>query len=193
MRTVPVVLGIAALAFSLAACAPEPDPTDPSAPQTSAPADPGEPQSTGEPADEGGDPSTPAADPTCETIIPASVVDEFEKVNWTSREDEFRVGATIVPDGIQCVWGDMTVASDHVQIYGWAPIDADAAAALQAELESQGWLREEEGSTVYITEDPAYALSTDEDGYGMTYEFGDGWVTLADTKQGLLLVKWPPA
>jgi hypothetical protein len=33
-------------------------------------------------------------------------------------------------------------------------------------------------------------MGTDEDGYGMTYLFGDGWVTLSDTKQGLLLVTW---
>ena len=43
----------------------------------------------------------------------------------------------------------------------------------------------------YITENPANVLNPDSDGYGMTYQFGDGWITLADTKQGLLLIERP--
>lgn len=32
-------------------------------------------------------------------------------------------------------------------------------------------------------------METDGEGYGMTYLFGDGWVKVADTKQGLVLVE----
>ena len=53
--------------------------------------------------------------------------------------------------------------------------------------------REDAAEGVYVTESPETAIATDEEGYGMTYLFGDGWVKLADTKQGLLLIEWPPA
>ena len=42
-----------------------------------------------------------------------------------------------------------------------------------------------------VTESSETTVATDEDGYGLTYLFGDGWVKYADTKQGLLLVRWP--
>lgn len=186
-RALPVLAGVAALAIALAGCAqgapnaPEP-PTPPAAEQ---------PQDE-QPQDEQQTPE-PVADPTCETIIPAEVVDQFESVGWSAEPEEFRIGATVVPEGIQCVWGDYSVATDHVQIFGWAPLDAETAATLQAELETQGWIREEQDGAVFLTEDPAYAIATDDQGYGMTYGFGDGWVTLADTKQSLVLVSWPPA
>ena len=76
---------------------------------------------------------------------------------------------------------------------GWAPITADDAINMQAGLESEGWLREEADGTVYITEDPMQAPTTDENGYGMTYQFGDGWVLVADVKQNLLLIQRPGA
>ena len=56
---------------------------------------------------------------------------------------------------------------------------------------SQGWVREDSAEGVYITESPETTIAVDEEGYGMTYLFGDGWVKLADTKQGLLLIEWP--
>lgn len=193
MRVAPAVVGVAALTLLLAACAPEPGVEGPGAdPAAPAPTEaPGGDDASG-PADPDATPE-PVGDPTCETIIPASVVAQFEELKWTARADEFRIGETVVPDGIQCVWGDHTVASDHVQVYGWAPIDADMAQDAQAALEAQGWLREEADDVLYLTEDPDYAIATDNDGYGMTYEFGDGWVALADTKQGLLIITWPPA
>ncbi len=67
-------------------------------------------------------------------------------------------------------------------------LPADAERAREG-LEDEGWRSEESAQGVYVTEDPQYAMSTDEDGYGMTYLFGDGWVKVADTKQGLLLVE----
>ena len=58
---------------------------------------------------------------------------------------------------------------------------------------SQGWLRESGADGVYVTESPETTIAADENGYGMTYLFGDGWVMLADTKQGLVLIEWPRA
>ena len=88
------------------------------------------------------------------------------------------------------MWADFSTASDHGQMYGWGSLDERASATAQSNLKRDGWLRSTEGDLVYFTEDPAYAIATDEDGFGMTYEFGDGWVKFADTKQGLLLIDW---
>lgn len=133
------------------------------------------------------------ADPACDTIIPPEVVSSFDETGWSFRQDVFRAGETEVPGGISCTWGDAEVASDHVQMFGWAPVSADDATQLESELLQQGWVREQGADGVYITEDPKNASAVDDDGYGWTYLFGDGWVKFADTKQGLLLVEWPPA
>jgi hypothetical protein len=77
-----------------------------------------------------------------------------------------------------------------VQIFGWAPIDEDAAIESEESLVDEGWVREDSEEGVYITENPETTITADEDGYGMTYLFGDGWVKVADTKQGLLLITW---
>ncbi|MFT4229102.1 MAG: hypothetical protein QM602_02310 [Microbacterium sp.] len=135
---------------------------------------------------------TPVGDPECDTIIPQDVVDSFEQSNWSFATDVFRVGATEVPGGITCTWGDLEVASDNVQMFGWAPIDADAAAQQQDALTQEGWIREDEPEGVYLTENPEVVAAPDDEGYGWTYLFGDGWVTFSDTKQGLLLIEWPP-
>lgn len=130
-------------------------------------------------------------DPTCETIIAPSTVATLVDLGWTHEEHDFRLGGEIVEGGVECVWGDYTVASDHVQVFGWAPLDQEASTAAQQELISAGWLRADAEGHTYITEDPNYAMSTDEEGFGMTYEFGDGWVKLADAKQSLILIEWP--
>ena len=137
--------------------------------------------------------STPRAAPACDTIIPGDLVDDFAKSGWTSEKDVFRIGETEVPGGILCTWGDPEMASDNVQMFGWAPISGDDAALQETALLAQGWIREEDADGVYITEDPKTAVSTDDDGYGWTYLFGDGWVKVADTKQSLVLVDWPPS
>ena len=138
--------------------------------------------------------SPPAvADPTCDTIISPAIVAEFENVGWTARADAFRIGELELAEGVQCTWADFTIATDQVQIYGWAPISAEQATAAQQQLVANGWRRESGPDGVYITESPETTVATDADGYGLTYLFGDGWVKHADTKQGLLLVVWPPA
>jgi hypothetical protein len=131
-------------------------------------------------------------DPTCETLIGPSVVAEYESVGWTSQEEPFYIGSLEVVEGLQCVWADFDgPAGDHGQMFGWAELSAEEAEPAQAELVSQGWVREDGPEGIYITESPDTTIAPDEDGYGMTYLFGDGWVKLADTKQGLLLIEWP--
>ncbi|CAN7313702.1 hypothetical protein LJR045_001657 [Microbacterium sp. LjRoot45] len=181
------------VAFAAAGCAPTPSgtPADPGA-QPSAPAGPTEPGSTPTPTV-----TVPAVDPadvTCENLIGADLVEELTDQGWTPREDPFIIGDLELADGTSCTWGDFEQATgDDLLLFGWSPITADEASSVQAALESEGWLREEGTEGVYLTEDPSQAIAVDEDGYGMTYLFGDGWVTVSDTKQGLILIERPGA
>lgn len=161
-----------------------PQVSESSAPTPSTPA----PDPSGEPSDDPG----ASAEPTCDTIIPAETVADFASVGWTARADPFYIGETELPEGLQCIWADFEgPAGDHLQLFGWAPIEPDAASEAQDNLVSQGWVRESAVEGIYITESPETSIATDADGYGMTYLFSDGWVKIADTKQGLLLVEWP--
>lgn len=135
-------------------------------------------------------PSAPSAEPTCDTIISPGTVDALTSQGWTFEQEEFRIGETVVADGLLCLWADFTTASDHGQMYAWGALDEVASRTAQSGLQRDGWLRSTEGESTFYTEDPAYAIATDDEGYGMTYEFGDGWVKFADTKQGLLLIEW---
>lgn len=137
---------------------------------------------------------TAGADPTCDTLISSDTIADFESIGWTARTDPFYIGDSELADGLQCVWADFEApAGDHLQMFGWAPITADAATSAEDTLVAQGWLRESGADGgVYITESPESAIAVDDEGYGMTYLFGDGWVKVADTKQGLLLIEWPP-
>lgn len=132
-------------------------------------------------------------DLTCESLIGADTLAQLQEQNWTSQQSEFAIGDVVYDDGLACTWGDFTVASGNVLIFGWAPIDADEATAARTELQSEGWRIEEGSEGEYLTEDPAQSLTIDDNGYGMTYLFGDGWVTMSDTKQGLLLIERPGA
>lgn len=171
----------------LASCSASPPSAGPDAtptPVATAPAP--EPSATPEPE--------PSADdePTCETLIGESVIADFESLGWTSQTEPFYIGSFEVIEGIQCVWADFDgPAGDHGQMFGWARISDEDAASTQSELVSQGWIREEGPEGVYITESPDTTISTDDEGYGMTYLYAAGWVKLADTKQGLLLIEWP--
>jgi len=126
---------------------------------------------------------------TCEDMISAATVDALTSQGWTFKEQELRVGEIPVDGGLLCSWADYTTASDHGQMYGWGPISEQLARTAESALERDGWLRSSEDGNTYLTEDPAYAIAKDDDGFGMTYEFGDGWVKFADTKQGLLLIE----
>lgn len=187
------ILLISASAALATACS---SPSEPAStpPSTTKPSDP--PSGAATPDAEPTTSATPepVGDPTCATIIPTSIIEDFTELGWTVRVDAFRIGATEVPDGVQCTWGDFSVASDQVQSFGWAPIDEKDAVAAQKELRNTGWVREAgDNDEVYYTQDPKTVAVGDDDGYGLTYLFGDGWVEFADTKQSLLLIDWPPA
>lgn len=136
-------------------------------------------------------PETPVAAPTCETLISQTTVDALTAEGWTVEKREFTIAGEVIADGMQCFWADFAVASDHGQLYGWAPMSTERAKTAIDTLIAEGWLREDSDRGVYITVDPKFAFATDEEGYGMTYLFGDGWVTLSDTKQGLVLIEAP--
>ncbi|MFG6401736.1 MULTISPECIES: hypothetical protein [unclassified Microbacterium] len=182
-RALAAVLALSALAV-VAGCA---------APPAAAPtpsASTAEPLPVVTPTVEPSPSATPVGDATCESILPADTVADFEGIGWTAKEEPFHVGDTQLIDGLQCTWGDFAVATDHVQIFGWAPITDAQATTAQQELLSTGWRREDSEDGVYITESLDTAIAP-VDGYGITYLFQDGSVTVADTKQGLLLVEPP--
>ena len=174
------------LVVSLAACAQTPAPretqasTPPPAAETSAPVV-NEP--TGEPE--------PAADPTCETLVTPGTVSTLTDLGWSATQTECRIGEFVIEKGIHCSWANWEEASDHGQFFAWGELTPDQTAAAQSELLAQGWERENEDGALYFTEPAESAFQVDEDGYGMTYQFGDGWVRFADTKQSLILISWP--
>lgn len=177
------------LAGVLSACAPDTAPAPPAdaGPTEAAPSATPSPSST-----DAGD--ADAADPTCETIILRSTAADFQSLGWTAQTETFRIGATEVRDGILCKWSDGSATADRVQMFGWAPVDESTAAETQTDLVSAGWKREEgSDGEVYVTENPDWLGGRGVDGYGITYLFGDGWVKVADTKQSLVLIDWPPA
>lgn len=147
-----------------------------------------------EPVDKTDDEPEPIPNPTCEGLLSASVVSDFEGLNWTPREEPLRVGERIVDGGIICYWADYDgPGTDNIQAYGWAPLGEHTDGELQRTLAVEGWIREEGPEGTYLTEDPSMALQTDADGYGMTYLFTDTAILVSDTKQGLVLIEWPPA
>lgn len=143
------------------------------------------------PAPETTEPDVADAAPDCENIIAPSTIEALDSEGWTYQEREFRLGADLIEGGFECVWGDYSVPSDHVQVFGWAPLDTQAATDAQDALLGEGWLRTDSDGHVYVTEDPANSLAVDEDGFGWSYEFGEGWVTVSDTRQGLQLITLP--
>lgn len=190
-RSVPGGLTLAVVtAVLIAGCA------SPGSPDDSGGASPGE-TSTGAPIttpDASPAPPAETPEPTCETLVSGSLVDELTGLGWTAKEDAFTAGADPIEDGIQCTWANYDgPSSDNVLVFGWAPVESSEAGRMQSDLMTQGWLREDGPEGIYLTADPDYVVAADENGYGMTYLFGDGWVKLASTKQGLLLIEWPPA
>jgi hypothetical protein len=180
------LLACGAVALSLSGCAGGPE-VDTTATASMPPAT--RPVET--PAPDAAAPAETAAPVTCDTLISEDTRAELEAQGWTVRDEPFLIDTETFDDGLQCTWGDFSTATGNVLMFGWAPIDSELAADLQATLVEQGWTREEGEDGVYVTEDPSHALTVDENGYGLTYLFGDGWVTFGDTKQSLLLIERP--
>jgi len=185
LRHASAALLVTVLALAGCSASPGPDAAPSVAPSATATDPP-----TTDPSD-GPDATPGPIDPTCENIIPKGTVDDFLSLGWTFQEEPFRIGATELDDGIQCKWGDQKIASDRVQIFGWAPIDAATAATAEKDLVASGWKLERESEGTYVTENPEWLGGRGVDGYGLTYLFGDGWVKFADTRQSLLLVETP--
>ncbi len=125
-------------------------------------------------------------DLTCENLIAEDALAGFEAEGWTSEEGEFAIN-DLVLDGISCTWAQSGDTTDNLVVFGWAPITADEAQQTQTQLESVGWTAEESADGLYLSE----ADAQNPDAAGMTYLFGDGWVTVSDTKPGLLLIEQP--
>lgn len=183
------LVALAALAGTVAllsACAgPEPTPMGPGAEPSTAPTASASPSPT--PIA-----TIDPADVTCESMLAADALAEFQENGWTVRQDPFVILDLELPEGTACTWGDFSKpTSDDLVLFGWSPLDADDAADAQEALLAEGWSTEEEDGTTIVTEDPAFALRTDAEGYGVTYTFGDGWVAVSDTKQGLELITLP--
>ena len=136
-------------------------------------------------------PDAGGVDATCDSIVVADVHEQLVAKGWSFKETPFAAGGVTLDDGLQCTWADFTKPSGNLLLFGWAPLTGDQATKIQNALEQEGWKRESEGDYVYLTQDASQAPTVDENGYGMTYEFGDGWVTLSDTKQTLLLIQRP--
>lgn len=179
-----VAVGGILIASLLAACSGPTPETVPSVAESAAGPTIAAPETTATPASE-----TP--DPTCENIIPQATADDFTSIGWVTQQEPFRIGAIALDDGIQCKWGDQKIASDRVQIFGWAPIDEATATTAQKELVASGWKVEVDDDGTYVTENPEWLGGRGVDGYGLTYLFGDGFVKLADTRQSLILVDAP--
>lgn len=181
-----LVLAAAAVLTTACSATPEPAESASGAPTTPAPV-----ETTAAPVTE--PTAGPIAAPACDELVSESAVSTYEEYGWTSQQDVFRVGSLELDDGVICRWADFTTASDQIQMFGWAPITESDAASARDELLDSGWIEIEgtASSSVLITENPDYAISLDEEGYGQTYEFGDGWVTFADTKQSLLMIERP--
>jgi hypothetical protein len=183
-RIMSATAGFLLLLFALTACGTSAEPTPSPTPDAVAPT----PVPTPKPASSR-EPESPG-ELTCESMISAGTVSALTDTGWTAQPKEFVVGGVEATDGLLCFWADYSVASDHGQLYGWAALSTEDAERAQSGLLAEGWKREDGSDGVYFTEDPQYAMGLDDDGYGMTYLFGDGWVRFADTRQGLILIEW---
>lgn len=175
----------------LAGCSGAEDTTPAAQPTSASPTNPAAPEETTAPEDE--QPTdADGTEVTCETLVSATVAENFAEVGWSSQAEPFRVGGTEIEGGLLCTWADFeSDTGGDLQFFGWAPIDAGQALEVQQDLLAQGWSREQGPNGVYITESAATIIAPDDDGYGVTYLFGDGWVEYADTKQSLLLITSP--
>lgn len=131
--------------------------------------------------------------PTCTGILTVGTVHALTQAGWSPRQDPFYIGNMRMSGGIQCTWGDPRHPTDDVQLYGWAPTTPARTRAAEQELDASGWRRLVDGGDTCYTAVGGMITTADSDGFGMTYCFAGDHVTVADTRQGLLLVRWPPS
>jgi hypothetical protein len=125
---------------------------------------------------------TPAPTPTpfvpsCTNIIDADTLATLEAEGFVLIEEhehklrvEQRVEAMFFDNGgVDCLWG-IAGGGDSLVVFGYSEIPPAAAAAAQAQLEDEGYLRTEEGSDVVLSIDP----QTDVMGIGDSFVFSGG-------------------
>jgi hypothetical protein len=127
---------------------------------------------------------------TCDNMIPGSTVKAFTAAGWTPEPGPLYVGDALVKKGLQCTWAGADAVA-HSEVFGRGSIDAATAKDAETQLIGQGWKRIDSTEGVYITAGKDMILNPDDEGYGMTYLFGDGWVKVSSTKQGILLIADP--
>lgn len=171
---------LAALALLAGCSSPAPAATAP--PAEAAPSSP-----VATPQETASEPALP--DPTCENIIREASFTELESQGWQYEQEPFLIGDDEIEGGVSCIWTNAAEPGGNILQFGWAPLTAADETEAQDALEAQGWIREEAADGVYLTEDPAFALNIDADGYGVTYFFGEGYVQVADVKQGLVIIE----
>lgn len=177
MRRAVFVTTVMLAAVLLSACSP-----------SAASPDAVSPGSTAGPSEGSGSAQPPLTEPaTCENILAADVVTELEEAGWKARENPFSIDGVELP-GVDCMWVDESEDSGGMMFFAWSTITEEQSQGAQDFLEKSGWRAEGAGTVAYLTEDPDGAMTVDEDGFGMTYAFGPGWVALAETKQDLLLI-----
>lgn len=125
---------------------------------------------------------------TCENIISPSALESFKTEGWSAEDEPFTVAAVTLADGISCTWTNAQQAGGAILVFGWSPITAEQTAQAEQSLEADGWTAEPTDEGLMVTIDPNMAITVDDEGFGETYLFGDGWVIMAGTKQNLILV-----
>ena len=146
-------------------------------------------------------PTADAVDPTCENTSTDAYHAMMERNEWVSWELPYNgIGGDgnfasfpqgEPPGALDCRWGnDPDLATDNVIDLAWAPIEADAAAAAQAQLEAAGFERIEAPEGVYLAMKGADGWA-DEEGYAQTYLFTDDDVRWAMFKDEVAFIKAP--
>lgn len=148
---------------------------------------------------------TPTSTPlalTCESIVTADTVSGLSSEGYTGLkwgDGPWTIGDQPFADGLACIWSqDHSVGTDNFLWFGWSPADDASRSAAIASLTADGsFVAEETAEGTYVTIDQAQAVTVDENGYGTTYLFSDGWVIGAFTRAGLQAVQvpaeWTPA
>lgn len=174
-RILTVVAAVVATAALLTGCGSgvQPDPT----------ASAGTPAATATPGQDGPTPapSASAVAATCEGIIDPDTLADLQAQGWTYRQSPFSAGGITLDDGLQCEWGDLDGATTaNLMLFGWAPVTTAESTAMQDELVAEGWEREASSDGTFVW-----------DAFGMTYEFGEGWVTVSDLREQLPIIRRP--